>query len=59
MTKVCKECGFAPAEIEQPVPPKGAAAVMVEEEPTKCPNCGKEGTMEEVPDVPTGEEEEE
>lgn len=59
MTRVCKECGVAPAEVEQPAPPKGASTMVEEKEPEKCPNCGKVGTMEEVPEVPSGEDEEE
>lgn len=59
MTKVCKACGVAPAQPEPPVPPKHGGIAKPVEEPEKCPNCGKEGTMEEVPEMPTGEEEEE
>ncbi len=59
MPKVCTECGFAAPMPEPPVPPKGAGTVPPVEEPNKCLNCGKEGTMEEVPDLPSGEEEQE
>lgn len=59
MSKVCTVCGFAAPTPEPPVPPKGAGSVQDPEEPTKCLNCGREGTMEEVPDLPSGEEEQE
>lgn len=59
MTKICKECGVAPAEVEEPAPPKEAGTMLEEKEPEKCSNCGKEGTMEEVPDLRPRQEEEE
>ena len=59
MPKICKDCKVAPMEVEAPVPPKGGEPAKEVEEPEKCPNCGKEGTMEEVPEVPTGEDEQE
>jgi len=59
MPKVCRECGFAAPTPEPPVPPKAGGTVLEVEEPNKCLNCGKEGTMEDVADLPSGEEEQE
>jgi hypothetical protein len=46
-------------DVDVPVPPKGEGSAMPHETSEKCPNCGKEGTMEEVAEVSTGEEEQE
>ena len=59
MSKRCTACGVTPPKVEQEPPPKPTKPLLTDNEPEKCPNCGKEGTMEEVAELPTGEEEEE
>jgi hypothetical protein len=59
MSKVCTKCGFSAPIPEPPVPPKGAGTLPEVEEPSKCLNCGEAGTMEEVVDLPSGEDEQE
>jgi hypothetical protein len=57
MTKICTACGVSPAEPEAPVPPKGIETSDAPPEPEACPNCGKEGTMEDVVETPEEDEE--
>jgi hypothetical protein len=57
MSKTCVACGFAVPDVEQPVPPSPTGHVEEPAEQNKCPNCGKD--MNEVPDLPSGEEEQE
>lgn len=58
MGKICTACGFSPPKTEQEPPPKPTKPLVTEEpEHEKCPNCGKEGTMQEVADEEEEEEE--
>lgn len=50
--------GMMPPDAEAPVPPKGTGASVAPSAPEKCPNCGKEGTMESVAETPSAEDEE-
>ncbi len=57
MSKFCIACGFGPVKVQQPPPPKPTKPLGASEEPEKCPNCGKEGSMREEADRDEEEEE--
>jgi hypothetical protein len=58
MSQKCVACGMVVPEPERPVPTKGGDVTPPQAEPTSCPNCGKEGTLEQY-EEPQGDEDEE
>jgi hypothetical protein len=59
MAKKCVHCGFIPAPVEAEPPPKPTAGLIEEQDPEKCPNCGKSNAFEEIVLRENTEEEEE
>ena len=59
MTRICTACGVSPA-MPEPEPPASATGVLPEvNDPDKCSNCGKEGTMQDVVEPVVSPEDEE